>query len=256
MESPYSHANRLLDYFMEVARGNVPGESTLIIRGHKSDIDASENEHVWEGDGDLSYLSSAETMNITSTAAADDDGSTGVESVLVSGVDGSGDLLTETVTMNGTSNVLTSGSFLRVNSIVALTCGSGGTNAGDITATASSAGTLQCEMDAGEGISQNSQYTVPNGYALDVVQVELNASKVSGGGTPVVEFRGLARSSASAPWLQLFDKKMDTGVQDELDILLPFPFIPTAGYDVRMNIETDTANTEARSRMYGILREV
>ncbi len=246
------------DFFFEIGRGAVAKHSSIIIRGHNTDIDTGAEEDLWEAGGTIAYLTSAETMDIVSTSTNDASPSgTGGRTVLVSGVDGDYNAITETVALNGTTDVETTATFLRVNSIVLLTAGSTSTHAGNITATASSAATVQCEADAGEGISQNSQYTVALNTTFYLVHLELNAAKISGA-SPEIEFRGLARQlnlSADAPFLQLFDKKMDTAVQDELDVMLPFPFKAPQKTDIKMVATTDSNNTEARTRMYGIIVE-
>jgi len=246
------------DYLLEVAKGNVDGTTLIIVRGHNPDVDSATEEDIWEGGGDLSYLSSAETMDVVSTDIDDSDTggvnpqSTGARTVILSGVDGTGALITEVVTLDGTTAVTTTATFLRVNSMVLLTAGSSGWNEGNITATATTALTLQCEMDATEGISQNSHYTVPLAKTGYLYQIELNASKTSGGGTPQVEFKGYARNNGGA-WLQLFDKRLSISVTEELDVMLPFPSAMVAQTDIRLRLDTDTNNTEVRTRMYILL---
>jgi hypothetical protein len=83
-----------------------------------------------------------------------------------------------------------------------------------------------------------------------LLKVELNCAKISGGGTPEVEFKGLARIGGSgSAWLQLFDKKLDTSVVDELDLVLPIPTAIAARTDIRFRSDTDTNSTEVRTRM-------
>jgi len=243
------------DFYLEVVKGNVSGHSAVLIRGHNPNQSAASGFVDIAEFGSITYLAAAETMNIASTSAADAAAGTGARTVLVQGVDNTGAALEEVVAMNGTTNVLTVGSYLRVNSIVALTAGSGGFNAGNITATASAAGTVQDEMDAGEGVSQSSHYTVPLGKTLNLLRIELNAARISGGGTPELEFQLLARPGGDgAAWQQLFDKTLDTSVVDELDVELAFPeATPIARTDLRLRSDTDTNNTECRIRLYGIL---
>lgn len=247
------------DPCLEISRGNLTGHSTVVIRGHNpSQTSASGFVDIAEF-GDLTHLTSAETMDIVS-ASTDDDGSPvgiGLRTLLVLGVDNTGADISEVITLNGTTDVTTVNSYLRVNTLVGLTVGSAGWNVGDITCIASSAATIQSQMGATEGISQSSHYTVPLGKTLHVTKLEFNAAKLSGGQLPVVEFKVYVRSGGDGNcWIQLFDKKMDSAVSNELDLLLPFPSSATqaiARTDFRIRADTDQDNTEVRTRMYGIL---
>jgi hypothetical protein len=240
----------------EVSAGRVSGASWVLIRGHNPDIDSAASEDIWEGGGTLSYLTSAETMDIVSTSASDDfsPAGTGAQTVLVAGVDGTWAAVSETVQLNGITNVTTSNSYLRVNSMTVLTAGSAGHNVGNITATASTAATLQCEMDATESLSMNSHYTVPLNKKGFLYRVEFNAAKISGGGNPVIEFKGYGRTN-TGPWYQLFDKKMDTAVVDELDVVVVSRSSFAEKTDIRLHASTDSNNTEVRTRMYIVLED-
>lgn len=242
------------DYFLEVARGNIPGQSTVIIRGHNPDLDIADGFQDVAHDGDLTYLTAAETMNIVSDDANDDAGDTGLRTLIINGVDGGGNFVSETITMNGTSDVETVKTYLRVNAMIGMTVGSSGWNEGEVTATGTVTATIQAHMGVTESLSQNSNYTVPLGKTFFLLKIELNAAKISGGGTPELEFKGYARIGGDgAAWLQLFDKKMDTAVTDEIDVTPSFPFGAVERTDIRMRSNTDVNNTECRTRMYGIL---
>ena len=241
------------DFWLEVAKGKVPGHSLTIVRGHNpSQTSASGDVDVSEF-GDLTYLSSAETMDIVSASTDDDGAPTGIgaQTLRIQGVDGTGAAIAETVTLDGTTPVVTALSYLRVNLMTVLAVGSSGWNVGNITATASVAATIQDELDAMESLSQSSHFTIPLAVTGYLLQVELNTAKISGGGTPEVEFKGLVRVGGDGnAWLQLFDKKLDTAVSDELDVRLPAPTAIAARSDIRMRADTDTNNTECRTRMY------
>lgn len=242
------------DYFVEVARGNIPGQSTVIIRGHNPDLDIADGFQDVAHDGDLTYLTGAETMNIVSDDANDDAGDTGLRTLLINGVDGGGNFVSEIITLNGTSDVETVKTYLRVNAMIGLTVGSSGWNEGEVTATSTVTASIQAHMGATESLSQNSNYTVPLGQSFLLLKVELNAAKISGGGNPELEFKGYARPGGDgAAWLQLFDKRLDTAVTDELDVDVSFPFAAPQRTDIRMRADTDINNTECRTRMYGLL---
>jgi hypothetical protein len=132
-------------------------------------------EDVWQEGGVLSFLSSAETMNVASSSS-DDDGDPagdGARTVTLYGVDGNYLPLKETVVLNGMNNVETENAFLRINRMRVSTVGSDGVNAGDISATASTAGTVQGTISAGLGSTLKSQYTVANGYTAFISNLTL-----------------------------------------------------------------------------------
>ena len=240
------------DFLAEVSKGNITGQDAAIIEGLNPDIDiASGEEDLWPEGGSLVYLSTAETMNIVSTSTDDDVGGTGVTSIFMTGLDANGDAISELVIMDGTSNVLTVNSYLRVGVLFAAGAGSGLTNAGAITATASSAGDVQANMMIGAGTSVGGFFTIPTGKSAIIKQIEINAAKITGGGNslPVVNFKVYARfSGANQPWIVILERRLDTGVQDQL--IIPFPLSNglIAGADVRMTATTDIDNTEARMR--------
>lgn len=150
---------------VQIALGNDSRYGLVNKFGSNLDVGTS-FEDIWSNGGNLSYLSSAETMNIVSTDA-DDDGNpadTGAQKVIVQGVDANYNQIQEEVVMNGTTNVLTTNSYLRVYRMWVTDVGSSGVNEGTITATASTAGTVQASIDAGEGQTLMALYTVPVNY--------------------------------------------------------------------------------------------
>ena len=248
---------RANEFYLLVARGLSGGHSTVVLRGHNpSQSAASGFVHVSEF-GDLTYLTSAETMNIVSTDTDDTSAGTGARTGIIVGVDNNGVGIQENFTMNGTTNVLTTLAFLRVNTIIILTAGSSTWNEGVITAKASSAGTTQQQVGATDSISKSSHYTVPAGKTLHVMRLEFNCSKNAGGTAPVVEFHAYARPGGSArAFIQFFDKKLDAGVDISLDVDLPFPTSDSQlieKSDFFINSDTDQNSTEVSTRMYGIL---
>ena len=256
-----SPGSRVLPLELEIARGAVPGVSTHVIRGHTvSAAAASGFRDVWEPNtaatGDLVYITSATTIEINSTSTDDTSDGTGLRTLLLQGIATLGSAQQEVITMNGTTEVLTANQYIRVNSMVGLTAGSVGWNAGNVVASAADDG-IQCEMDVTESISQNSHYTVPLGKTFHVTQIELNTAKASGGQDARVEFKIYIRPGGDgAAWLQLFDKVLHTGDSTELDVILPFPSSDTQATektDFRIRMDTDKDTTEARTRMYGYL---
>lgn len=234
-------------------QGTSPGASTLVIRGHNTDVDTGAPEDLVEWGGTAQWYTAAELVSLTSTSASDDGAiGQGAKTVLVSGLDANGDSISEIVTLNGLSDAETTLSFLRVNQLTVATCGTLGGNVGAITAAGVTSGYTLNQIDAGDGISHSSTYTIPNGKVLSVTSIELTAVKPSGS-TPIVEFRILARTSSSGPWLNLFDIAVDTSVTNFLQLETPhFPAFGE-GVETRTEVETSANNTEARIRISGLL---
>ena len=123
---------------------------------------------MWELTGTTQYAfpASAVTMTLASTSASDNTRAT----ILVSGLNSSWDAITETVTLNGTSNVTTTNQFLRINSMIMTSTGTGQTtNVGTITA--KNGGITYSQINIGVGRSQAAVYSVPNGYTMYLTSI-------------------------------------------------------------------------------------
>jgi hypothetical protein len=240
-------------FFLDVAKGLVPGHTGVTILGHNDSQSAVSGFVDVAHTGDLTYLTAAETMEIASDDGADAAGGLGAQTVLVQGVDGNGAEISETVIMNGATDVTTVLSYLRVNFIIGLAVGATGWNVGTITATATTAATVQAVMGPTESCSQDSHYTVPAGQTLYILGAELNSSK-TGGGSPLITFNAYARLGGPGnAWRQLFDKRIDTATSTSLEVVTPITFPFPERTDFRFRSDTDKDDTDIRTRTYGML---
>ena len=149
------------------------------ILGLNFDIDTAAEETVWTQGGSYVFNTIAETLNITSSSASDTSAGTGARTVFIEGLDTDYNMIEETVTLNGTSNVLTVNSYLRVNNMYVATSGSSQTNEGDITATSSGEAKLLSLVTADCGTGLVGVYTVPNGYDGYMTSEFLSCTNVS-----------------------------------------------------------------------------
>jgi hypothetical protein len=155
----------LYDYYLEVARGNITGAIPVSKFGKNPDIDIG-TEDIWSQGGTWVAPTTARVHNIKSSST-DDDGApvgTGANTVKVYGLNGSYVLTEETVTMNGTTDVATANSHVIIYRMKVVTAGSGGKNAGTITATAVVDATVTLAIVIGKNQTQGSIYQVPAGY--------------------------------------------------------------------------------------------
>ena len=189
------------DFALEVQKGNVAGHTAVNKFGRNGDVDTAE-EDIWVGGGIWVAPTTARTHDIVSTDANDDGDPAGTDAqtVKIYGLDASWALQEESVTLNGTSNVATASTYLRIHRMVVTAAGSGGVNAGTITATAQTDATVTAQIGVGDNQTFMAIYTIPaskTGY-MQRVFGDLN----TGSGSSVsAELRVLIRPNAtSEPW--------------------------------------------------------
>lgn len=169
---------------LQVARNQIQGHSGIIIFGYNPDVDTSE-ESIWPDGGTIPHPTAASVLKISSSDANDTSAGTGARTVLVSGLDGDYNTVTETVTLNGQAAVNTTNSFLYVNAFYVLTVGSGGQNAGVIyagtgTVTSGVPATIYDLIAAGYNNRTTAHYCVPAGYTGYMVSGLVTAGQASG----------------------------------------------------------------------------
>jgi hypothetical protein len=191
------------------------GDDLLAIRlfGRSASLAADTPAALWSVGGYMTLLTTARILSIVSTSTADDLGSTGANYVQISGLDSNFNIITETVAMDGTTPVLTTQSFLRVNRARVVTAGTGRTNAGTITATAQVDSAIQFQIEIGDSISQSTYFTVPAGYSLYTASIVLTTYRPAGGSAT-------ARAA-------------------EVDVVVYVPSITTTYQSVRYGIRAD-----------------
>jgi hypothetical protein len=169
----YSSATRQGAYEpfdLQVARGQVDGHTGIEIFGYSAAIANSAQGPMWEGQtqsgGLYAYPSSAAPLVLVSTSTSD----TSALSIQIEGLDANYAPITEVIALNGTTNVTTTQSFLRINRMVT----TNGSNVGVITAKISS--TTYAQINAGIGQTQMSIYTVPAGYTFYLSYTQYDAA--------------------------------------------------------------------------------
>lgn len=201
------------DYLMLASMGKIPNTSIVRVSAHNPDIDAGAWEDLWHHTSDFVALTSAERIDLVSTDVNDTLAGTGMRSVMLYGLDDDYKEISELVPLNGLTASKTSQSFLFVNQIVGLTSGSTRTNAGTITATAETAGTVQEIMAPAHGISQSGKYTVPKEKMVYPLSIYLDVVKAQGSSDILADFRIKTRQTAihqDIPWHQSMDVQLDT----------------------------------------------
>ena len=178
---------------IHIARGAVAQTSHINKFGYNTAVGAT-FETITDLGGNQYYPTSAGVVSIVSSDANDDDGDTGAITVEIQGLDGNYAEISETVTLNGTSAVTTTASFLRVFRMRVLTAGSSGTNEGNITA--SIGGNNVARISGGNGgQTLMAVYTVPAGKKGYIIKFQGSLSK-----NQEAQFMIRTRDSVGGAW--------------------------------------------------------
>lgn len=141
--------------------------------GANLDIDTlTAPEIIWTVGGMYDWPSTATAMEIYSASTADRSPSTGARSITVQGIGSSeGSTQSETVLLNGQSQVNLLLPYYRINRMKIETAGTNGTNVGTITVRTQGGGTTHCNIVADEGQTLIGHWTVPVGKCARVRKV-------------------------------------------------------------------------------------
>ena len=145
------------------------------------DVD-SNKETIWDGGEIYSYISTAETVAVTSTAGADSAAGTGARTVEIQGLDADYNVVLETLTIGGAGGTT---EFIRIFRAKVVTAGTSGINEGTISVTSSDTSTVLAQIGvdgtgsnaAGRGQTFMALYTVPAGKTAYLTQWTVGCGK-------------------------------------------------------------------------------
>lgn len=168
--APSAHVGTATD--LAIGLGLVTGIQNLSITGSVSNGITAAPTDVWAGaDGALLPVpqpiwiapTAARRHTISSTSASDTAGGTGMRTVAVRGLTSwSTKEVTEIVTLNGLTGVLTANSYVILNDMTMVTCGSAGPNVGRVTAVAQTDNTISLAMRPNSGRTTTTIYGIPS----------------------------------------------------------------------------------------------
>lgn len=165
-----THAHAMgMPFDTAVALNLIPGYSRVTALGNNPLIDTSTTpEDVYPGTGLYPWPSRTVPVNVTvvSSSVNDTSAGTGCRTVSITGLDINFNIISEILTLNGTSSVTSVNQYIRINSISMITAGSSNVNAGNVDVL-NGANLLQ-RLVAGRGSMRSSNYTVPAGFTLAV----------------------------------------------------------------------------------------
>jgi hypothetical protein len=179
-----SQFGRTEPFGLQVARGLIPYHQSIQIFGYNPDVDTTE-ESVWPDGGVVPHPTVASVLKVSSTSASDTSAGTGARTVFIGGLDGDYNVIGETITLNGQTEVNTTKSYLYVNEFYVLTVGTDGHNVGTInagtgTVTAGVPAVLYDLIAPTYNIRTTAHYCVPVGYTAYMVEGIITTGQASG----------------------------------------------------------------------------
>jgi hypothetical protein len=154
---------------MHIVVGRAPHMTLVDVIFENNDIDTTTvPETVAPSGGLIALRSTAAVLEVVSDSAADDGSpaGTGAQTLRVVGLDASYHIISEDFVLDGTTAVVGSKLFFRINSAQVLTAGTGKTNAGNITIRDQSAGATRSYILAGRSIATVGVWTTPAGHSM------------------------------------------------------------------------------------------
>ena len=203
---------------------------------------------IWDGTGLWPESVVTQTYNIASTAAADKGtaiAGTGARTIQVYGLDNSGNAATEIAILNGTTNVTTSNSYSILFRGIVRSAGTGGENAGNITATGTSDSLMTMQISNNGVIGYNQTlmavYRVPTGRTGYIYQLYGGVQKKT---TAVVDLF-LRVKPAGEVWQTKFTAGVSTSGSSHLGHPTPVRMKVEAGSLVKMSAISSAGSTDA-----------
>ena len=212
------------NFGVDVARGVYENCTPVDLFGFNRSVGTTYETVFNNGGGIYTFPTAADTLDIVSTSAAD------TMDVRITGLDANRDVLVEDVTLNGTTEVTTTGEFLRVNAAQILS----GNNAGDITI---SHGTdTVAYIEDTYGSHQAAIYSVPRKHRLLIHQVDFTS------GTLNENKHIIARACLGPdPEIHFFET---TFVTSQLAYDLAKPFVIQGGLDFSLEAKSSAQENE------------
>ena len=169
--------------------------SNLNITGHSTTLPSTISDINDTGNADWIYPAAATTLSIVSTTIQDDVGGTGINTILLQGLDANLNEIVEVITMNGTTPVLSILTYRSMHLSIVLGAGSGKVADGTITITGTASSDIWAAYLPGDSTAETGRYIVPAGK-----RVVLIANTINGGdGSDMTAKFFVQVSSASIP---------------------------------------------------------
>ena len=167
------------NFYHTVASGESSSHTVWTKYGRIPDLDSGIVSDITTF-GDMTFPTTASTLSVVSDSVNDTSAGTGAKVIMVHGLDSNWDYIEEHLTMNGTTSVSSTQSFLRINRMHVMACGSSESNIGKITLSLS--GNTCAQILPKKGSSEQCIFSVPANTVGYLMNFRASASNSTGSG--------------------------------------------------------------------------
>lgn len=240
---------RPTDFQDEVRIGRRAGVTGWTKFAYRAGLTAANGEEsVWNASGNFTILTSASTFTITYNNSTDGLGTTGALTLVFYYIDSSGLPQTTIHTLGNTGSDVTSFSGLGINRVAVSSSGSADVNTNNITITATTGGSTQALIAAGQSVTQQAIFFTGSNHLAVAKLLWINILKISGGASPRVVVRGYIYNRSVSTKYLIFRGDIDTAVSNILEITDPIGFNLNSTDVLYFTADTDTNNTDINLR--------
>lgn len=226
----------------EVLIGRRTGVTHFTKFGYRTGLTAANGEEtIWAASGNFTPLTTASTMTITYNNTLDGSTANGAKTLYIQYVDENGLDAVLNHTLGSTGNDVTSVQTLGINRIAVSSSGSTQTNGADITVTATTGGTIQAFVPAGQGVTQQCVFHVDSNSDAVAKFLWINTNKLSGS-NPKLTIKGYVFNRPVATRFEVFRLTVDTSAENTVAIEEPIGFKLSPGDVLYFVADTDTNN--------------
>ncbi len=245
------------DYFHEVSSGRVAGSTADILTGFSFAAIPDVVYDITDVAADVPRPSVAETMTVVSSSTADDDGNTGMRTIVLRGLDVNFVEVTELITLDGTSSVVGAVSFIRIHEIIGITAGSLLTNDGIIVIQGTDTSDVYGTILPGISVARIATRTIPAGKTGRVLGSTWDVTRQSGGAMPKIAVVALLKTTGTpnSPWINAFNTTIDSSVANVTSIEGPTGITLPEKTDLRFTWQPDTKNVIINFRSWLVLED-
>lgn len=239
---------------LQVSRGQITNHSRFFEFGINVSVGTAVST-IWTGSATYAFPAAATVMTVSSSSTSDKGtatAGTGARTVLITGLDASYAVISETVTLNGQTAVDTANSYLRINGMKVLTAGSGNTSAGTIyigtgTVTTGVPANVYGIIPLAYNQSTQAVYTVPAGYTAYLSSYTFTSSYANA--TPVACSGFFVTYTGSIPVIEA-TARMNSGNSFDRHFDNPLPI--AAQTDIEMKCSASTGSVAAMTGEFHI----